>query len=162
MRDSWIGKPTTATVKSGMFKYVDSPADPFIERMDEERKPYFRAGLATLGLRHDPGCIEAHLELADCLIDHDARLRHLNKAIETGQYLWNPIREAEGDQFGWWFINATRPYLRAIKALGLFRLEDGDTDGARECFDLLLEMNPNDNQGIRYLMADLEASPPRM
>ena len=46
--------------------------------------------------------------------------------------------------------------MRAIHALGLAKREAGDEDEARACFDRLLEMSPNDNLGIRYLVEDAE------
>ena len=58
-------------------------------------------------------------------------------------------------------MTATRPYMRAVHALGLAHREAGDEAAARDCFDKLLEMNPNDNQGVRCLLdgADDAAAP---
>ncbi len=158
--NTWIGqptaKPTTATVRSGLAYYVDSPADRFVEAIEEEPDAYVRMVLATRALRHDPGCIEAHLEMAAYLDGSDARAAHLRKAVETGQHLWRPIAESEGGDLAWWAVNATRPYMRAIQAMGVLHAENGDADDARKCFEQLLEMSPNDNQGIRYLVAELD------
>ncbi len=110
---TWIGqattKPTTATVKSGMAYYVDSPADSFVEAIEEEPKAYIRMVLATRALRHDPGCIEGHLEMAAYLDDNDTRLAHLSKAIETREHLWQPVDAARGGNLEWWLVSATRP-----------------------------------------------------
>lgn len=161
--DIWIGqpttKPTTATVRSGMAYYVDSPADRFVEAIEEEPKPYVRMVLATRALRHDPGCIEAHLEMAAYLDDNDARMAHLGKAIETGEHLWQPVAAAEGGDLDWWLVSATRPYMRAIHAMGVLHKENGKTEEARKCFEQLLDMNPNDNQRIRKLVAELNQVP---
>jgi tetratricopeptide (TPR) repeat protein len=158
--DTWIGQPTaeptTATVKSGIAFYVDSPADRFVEAIEDEPQAHVRAVLATRAFRHDPGCIEAHLEMAAYLGDHDQRLAHLTKAAETGEHLWQPVVEAEGGSLDWWAVNATRPYMRTIRALGLLHHEAGDPEEARRCFEQLLEMNPSDNQGIRYLLAEMD------
>ena len=51
-------------------------------------------------------------------------------------------------------IPDTRPYMRAIHALGLAHREAGDENEARTCFERLLDMNPHDNQGIRHLIDD--------
>ena len=157
---AWIGQPTTknttATIRSGLAYYVDSPADRFVEAIEEEPDAYVRMVLATRALRHDPGCIEAHLEMAAYLEDGDARMAHLSKAIETGEHLWQPVIESRSGDPAWWAVSATRPYMRAIHSMGVLHKENGETADARICFEQLLEMNPNDNQGIRELVAQLD------
>ena len=54
-----------------------------------------------------------------------------------------------------WGILENRQYLRAMHGLGLLKWREGDTKGAMGLFALMLELNPNDNQGARYLMAAL-------
>lgn len=56
-----------------------------------------------------------------------------------------------------WGILENRQYLRAIKYMGLVYWREGNTDLAMEKFKLLLKLNPNDNQGVRYLVASLYA-----
>jgi hypothetical protein len=157
---TWIGQPTamptTATVRSGLAYYVDSPADRFVEAIEEEPDAFVRMVLATRALRHDPGCIEAHLEMAAYLDDSDARAAHLSKAVEAGEYLWQPVVKSDDGDLAWWAVGATRPYMRAVQAMGILHKENGETGDARRCFEQLLEMNPTDNQGIRYLVAELD------
>lgn len=52
-----------------------------------------------------------------------------------------------------WSILENRQYLRAIQYMGLVYWREGNTDLAMEKFKLLLKLNPNDNQGARYLVA---------
>ena len=157
----WLRKPTTATVGGTFFHTVQSPADPWLESM--ERQTTFRdAAIAAVGaLRDDPGCIEAHLFLAIHSKEPHLAYAHLTKAVATGKKLWEPVAAAE-DDFVWWGVSATRPYMRAIKELALWYAECGDDVSSTQLFNQLLEMNPNDNQGIRYLMDDVpeEASAP--
>ncbi len=54
-----------------------------------------------------------------------------------------------------WRILENRQYLRAIHYYGLVLWRDGKTEEAIEKFKLLLKLNPNDNQGARYLVAAL-------
>ena len=51
----------------------------------------------------------------------------------------------------WGFLE-TRPYMRARHGLALTLLGMGEEDAAIEHFRAMLELNPNDNQGIRYLL----------
>ncbi len=78
---------------------------------------------------------------------------HLAKAVETGKTLWDPVA-AEQDDFAWWGVMATRPYMRAIKELALWHADCGDDVTSHRLLNQLLEMNPVDSQGIRYLMAE--------
>lgn len=41
--------------------------------------------------------------------------------------------------------------------LGIEHLGRGDERAARECFEALLEMNPNDNQGVRQALEAMDA-----
>jgi tetratricopeptide (TPR) repeat protein len=52
-----------------------------------------------------------------------------------------------------WGIWENRPYLRALQGLGLIHWRNNEIEKAKEIFELLLKMNPHDNQGIRYCMA---------
>ena len=55
--------------------------------------------------------------------------------------------------FHWWGEFETRPYMRVRHGLGLVLLATGRPDEAIAEFKELLKRNPNDNQGIRYLVA---------
>ena len=52
-----------------------------------------------------------------------------------------------------WMIWDNRSYMRAIQGLGLIYWRENEIEGAKNLFKLLLTLNPNDNQGIRYCMA---------
>ena len=54
-----------------------------------------------------------------------------------------------------WAVSKNRPYMMAIQGLGLTNWRQNNIEDAKELFKLLLDMNPNDNQGIRYCMAAL-------
>lgn len=131
--------------------YVDSPADRFVEAM-EDAEVEDRLILAARAVRHDPGCIEARLVLAEHARNERAVFHHLGKAVESGELMWAPVAAAMGTDPTWWGDAGTRPYMRAIAALGQAHLRTGDDASARACFDRLLAMNPHDNQGIRYLV----------
>lgn len=152
------GPTTGQVVQPGL--YVESPANRFVEAMEDardDRRTEDLLVLAVRAIRHDPGCIEARLTLAEHSRDRETRQRHLGKAVETGELLWAPVAERLGDDMTWWGFSGTRPYMRAVAALGHAHLDDGNETEARACFDRLVAMNPNDNQGIRYLIEELDA-----
>jgi len=53
---------------------------------------------------------------------------------------------------GFWGIIETRPYMRALHGLGLTAWRTDKLETALDIFRQMLELNPNDNQGVRYLM----------
>lgn len=135
MRLPSLHAPTTArVVRPGL--YVASPADAWLERMEEASEFQDRVILATACLRKDPGCIDAHLVLAACTDNLEVRVSRLRKAVETGNQLWIPVAAELGDEMTWWGFAATRPYMRAIRALGDALIETGNKTEARACYTL--------------------------
>lgn len=160
---AWLNSPTTARIGGSFFHVVESPADPWISRMESKATFPGKAILAAGALRDDPGCIEAHLFLARHARDDHMMRGHLEKAVRTGEELWSPVAAAQ-EGFSWWGVRATRPYMRAIKEYADWHAERGDDVTAGHLYEQLMAMNPNDNQGIRYVLAQLPeaASAPRM
>ncbi|MEW6523466.1 MAG: tetratricopeptide repeat protein [Bacillota bacterium] len=56
-----------------------------------------------------------------------------------------------------WGMIDNRPFLRCLHGLGLALWRLGRTDEARAVFVRMLWLNPMDNQGARFLLADLDA-----
>lgn len=54
-----------------------------------------------------------------------------------------------------WGLIGNRPFLRALHGLGLTLLETGDRVSAQVLFRWGLRLNPEENQGFRFLLADL-------
>lgn len=54
-----------------------------------------------------------------------------------------------------WSILESRPYMRALHGLGLTAWKQDRFEEAVMTFKQILELNPNDNQGVRYLMGPL-------
>lgn len=53
----------------------------------------------------------------------------------------------------WGFLD-NRPFLRTFQAVGLEMMKEGDYEKASEKFKFGLNVNPNDNQGLRYLLLE--------
>jgi tetratricopeptide (TPR) repeat protein len=56
-----------------------------------------------------------------------------------------------------WGYLSNRAYLRAIQYMGEFYWDNNENEKAIKIFKLLLRLNPNDNQGVRYELAGLYA-----
>lgn len=134
------------TVATGLR--VASPAEPLVRRMAEVADPDERLFLATRALRRDEDCIEANLVVAAANGKRDTRLCYLNIAVEEGERLWTPVIQSYGD-LDLWEIEAARPWLHAIKALGDELFEAGWYDEARESYERLLAMDSGDRLAAR-------------
>lgn len=134
--------------------YVTTPADPFVEAMEDAGGEDLLV-LATRALRRDPGCIEARLVLAEYSRDAETRYRHLRAAVVAGDALWAPVAARMGGDITWWGFAGTRPYMRAIHALGQAHFDAGKPGAAAHCFRSPLNMDPNDSLGVRHVLSEM-------
>lgn len=105
--------------------------------------------LAKRALRLDPDCVDALLVMADL----DAQgpremIEGLQKAVAAGERSLGAqfIDENEGH---FWLLLETRPYMRALAALGNALSAQGIRHDAASIYEKMLDLNPNDNQGVR-------------
>jgi hypothetical protein len=108
-----------------------------------------RYKLAEEALTLDPNCVDAYVILAENASTPEEAMVLSKKGMEIGQ------KELGKDFFKenighFWMMLETRPYMRAKAnyAETLYELDLGIV-AIRE-YEELLELNPNDNQGIRY------------
>ena len=76
-----------------------------------------------------PVASRRNLLLAENATEMHVRFAHLRKAVETGDALWCPVA-ARDDDFAWWGVSATRPYMRAMAALATEYAAWGDDTSA--------------------------------
>jgi len=58
-------------------------------------------------------------------------------------------------RLGWWGRIETRPLMRALHGIGLCQWKARKFREAIATFEQMMAMNPNDNQGVRYLIGGL-------
>ncbi|NIK12438.1 tetratricopeptide repeat protein [Alkalibacillus almallahensis] len=111
--------------------------------LDEQEK------LVDDALQLDPNNIDALVMKAQ-LSEFVSETYHLmEKAISLGREQID-LQAIYDDEMPWAVIE-NRPWFRAIEALGDFHNYMEDLDEAVELYEwLLFDLNPNDNQGIRY------------
>jgi len=110
--------------------------------------------LARQALAICPDCPDAHVILAERHSDPDEALQHYERGVEAGERSLGPeFFEAEAGHF--WGIVRTRPYMRALYGLA-GTLDDLERmDEAVECYQAMLRLNADDNQGARYRLLSL-------
>jgi tetratricopeptide (TPR) repeat protein len=98
-----------------------------------------------------PDCAEAHVILAEQAGTLEDEAEYYAQAVTAGERMLGP-EVFQRDRGHFWGIVETRPYMRARQGLAQALEELGRLEEAVGHYQELLRLNPNDNQGIRYLL----------
>jgi tetratricopeptide (TPR) repeat protein len=121
----------------------------------EESNPAKRLNLAHKALATSPDCADAYVLLAEEEADTLARAEaYYQKGVEAGERALGSeyFRENQGH---FWGLLETRPYMRAREGLANTLWALNHREAAVEHYRALLELNPGDNQGVRYSLLNL-------
>ena len=113
----------------------------------EAKSPSEAVRLAKTALDIDPECSDAYLVLAEAEPYTAERLPLLRMAVDFARKALGEMFEEERGRF--WRVNGTRPYMRARARLARELIDRGDREEAISHLEALLELNPEDNQGLR-------------
>ncbi len=109
--------------------------------------PLFRRAL-----RSDPGHVDAHVHLGIAAFERGRKAvaeKHYLTALASGEKAL--VRDGKEVHWGQY---ENRPYLRALGNLGLVRRAQRRWKDALQIHERMLLLNPNDNQGARYLLCE--------
>jgi tetratricopeptide (TPR) repeat protein len=112
-----------------------------------------RLDLATEAIDICPDCADAFLVLAELAPSGREAAEMYQFAVEAGERaLGGPagMHELAGH---FWSVIETRPYMRARLGLAQALWSAGQREEAMQHCQGLLQLNPNDNQGVRYVLA---------
>lgn len=104
--------------------------------------------------RKDMRCLDAHAHLGNLSFDHRPQeaIRHYEVGLRIGEL-------SLGDGFTgvlpWGFID-NRPFLRCMHGYGLCLWRLNRFDEAEDIFHRILWLNPQDNQGVRFLCDEVK------
>jgi tetratricopeptide (TPR) repeat protein len=112
-----------------------------------------RVLLARKALEICPDCADAYVILAEQAA-FDETLSLYREGLAAGERSLGPegIEEYEGM---FWGAIPTRPYMRAKFGLAATLEQLGRSKEASDHYRALLDLNPGDNQGVRYLLLPL-------
>ncbi len=111
-----------------------------------------RISLAKEALSICTDCADAYVLLAEEEANtYGEAIVLYRKGVEAGKKALGPEQLANGDHF--WARLETRPYMRSLEGLAHCLWEIGEDDEATACWEELIRLNPNDNQGIRWRLA---------
>jgi tetratricopeptide (TPR) repeat protein len=112
-----------------------------------------RTALAHKALTISPLCADAYVLLAEEEAKSvDEALEYYRKGVEMAEQALGTERFKEYAGHFWGFLE-TRPYMRARAGLAAILYKRGEIDAAISHYQDMLTLNPNDNQGIRYVLA---------
>lgn len=112
-----------------------------------------RVTLARKALTISPDCADAYVLLAEATRDPLEAKAFYEQGVEAGERALGPQPFAE-DVGHFWGIMETRPYMRARQGLAEVLWVLGERQNAIGHATDMLRLNPGDNQGIRYLLAN--------
>jgi hypothetical protein len=136
----------------------DLDTDPILEAVELKEagdSPGARRILMSL-LAADLRCLDAHAHLGNFAFDHfpEKAIRHYEVGVRIGEL---SLGEGFNGVLHWGCIN-NRPFLRCMQGYGLCLSRLGRHQQAEEVFTRMLWLNPSDNQGVRFLLAELKGS----
>ena len=112
-----------------------------------------RIALARKALKISPLCADAYVLLAEEEAGSvEEVLDYYRKGVAAGEEALGPEGFEEYAGHFWGFLE-TRPYMRARGGLAAALWRLGQHQEAVDHYQAMLELNPNDNQGIRYVLA---------
>jgi tetratricopeptide (TPR) repeat protein len=119
---------------------------------DVDAESYYREAL-----RIDPGHADAWVHLGNLRFEEGyviEALEHYERAqaVAEARTIGDPAQYSPP----FWLDLDSRPFMRALFGRGLCLWRLGRLDEARQVFDWMMALNPNDNQGARFLLHDLD------
>lgn len=146
-----------------MASILGSPAaDEALERAQvliydawDAATPKRRVELAAKALAISPLCTDAYVLLGEhAEPGSPEQLECYRRGVAAGEAALGKTVFAE-DVGHFWGLLETRPYMRARLGLAQLLWARGAGDEALAHFRDMLRLNPNDNQGVRYMLAAL-------
>ncbi len=130
-------------------------AQALMYRAWEETNPARRLSLAHEALATSPDCADAYVLLAEEQADTLARAADTyRQGVEAGERALGPAYFEE-NRGHFWGLLETRPYMRAREGLANTLWSLQRRDEAVQHYQALLQLNPDDNQGVRYALLNL-------
>lgn len=118
--------------------------------IEAENAPERRARkLIKDALKLDPNCVDAYILQGDMADSLPNAIKLYRQAVNVGEKALGPAIFTEHTG-RFWGVVETRPYMRALQTLASALWTYGEAVEAIGIYQTMLELNPSDNQGVRY------------
>ena len=135
----------------------DPETDPIIEasELNADRERGAAEEVLMKVLAEDLRCLDAHAHLGNFAFDPDPKqaIRHYMVGASIGALTLG----INFDGVLPWGLIDNRPFLRCLHGVGLCFWRLGEMKEAAKTFTRMLWLNPSDNQGARFNLANVEA-----
>jgi hypothetical protein len=142
----------TEAMRDALMEQAEKLVDAAWDAIEEDDTALASAS-AHEALSLSPEALDAWVILASLTATPSVRIALLREAVAQGKRLLAAQLKAYR-QTSFWLATGTRPYMRAVHSLAV-ELWDRDIGDDRahavEFVRHLLRINPNDNQGVRFL-----------
>lgn len=108
--------------------------------------------LAEEALKLDEKCIMAYQYLGEQQNNLNKAKEYYQKGVEIGKKKFGGKYEEE-NKGHFWMIIETRPYMTCLFNLSECEYMSGNINESIRIIEYLLVLNPNDNQGVRYILS---------
>jgi tetratricopeptide (TPR) repeat protein len=121
----------------------------------EADDPFDALRLVDEAQRLDPDCTDAQRLMVSLLpMELDNRIQLMREVVGKAERNFGE-RFFEENKGHFWGVLSTRPYMRAMQELGELLTVADKLEDAIAVYERMLELNPNDNQGVRYALVGL-------
>ncbi len=121
----------------------------------EEQNPAKRLALAHRALGISPDCADAYVLLAEEEASSVKQaLDDYQKGVSVGERTLGKRYFRENVGYFWGLLE-TRPYMRALEGKARCLWQMRRHEEALSTYQEMLRLNPNDNQGVRYVLVNL-------
>lgn len=110
--------------------------------------------LARKALSVSEDCVDAWVLLGHFAENLDDAVEFYNKGVEAAERVLGEDPFVNSIGYFWGLVE-TRPYMRALHGLAVCLDSSGYLEDAANFYRGMLVLNPNDNQGVRYPLAQL-------
>jgi tetratricopeptide (TPR) repeat protein len=133
-------------------KNLHGKAQDLIDKAWETPDPVISVKLAKMALSLFPNHADGYVILANETRTQEEKIRLYKEGIDAGEsYLKEYF--SEGSEGIIYSSLVARPYMRAREGLAVCLWKDGRKEEAETHFEDMLRLNPNDNNGVRYILA---------
>ena len=143
---------TMASLLGEEYSPEREAAEHLLHTASRERSPRKAEQLARKALATNPALLEAYEFLADLAPTPEEAILQLETGVRAGEEILGKKMFKEGAG-NFWLIHETRPYMRLRQELASQLWHSGRRDEGIVHFQEMLQLNPNDNQGLRQLLA---------
>jgi tetratricopeptide (TPR) repeat protein len=117
----------------------------------EIEDPKKQLKIANKALSVDPLCSDALTLLGNLTPNNTSKVGYYQKALAAFEERYGKTY-IEKNKGVFWFKRETRPYIRALHAYALVCWEMDNPKKGIELLTRILELNPNDNLNVRYIL----------